>query len=492
LREIAQGGHLHLNKPVKAKELMDLIRRCLAQPPPAEKASTRQPAPAGGPRLPTVFVVDDDRAVREAMRDLLQQDGRPVELYASSEAFLEAYRPGRVGCLLVDARMPGMGGLQLLQRLKSEGTRPPAIMITGQGDVPMAVEAMRAGATDFIEKPVGRGELFASIERVLEHTGDSAKLSALRETAATRLTGLTARQRQIMELVLAGHPSKNIAADLGISQRTVENHRAAVMKKTGSHLLSALIRLVLAAGPGHRGAISRLSDSTAQLVERILGADPKVTPSLDQRAATFQHFRAPLKNNTQITISIMHGRYFRIVHQRLAYSSLARCQNPCCSQEDMVMDRFDFSPLFRSTIGFDRLTRLVDAATRVDSASLAYPPYNIEKTGEDAYRLTMAVAGFSPAELDITVQENTLLVTGKAQKEDENGGAYLHRGIARRTFERRFSLADHMKVVGASLDNGLLYVDVVREVPEAAKPRTIEIGTAVESVQPQVTAQKAA
>ena len=154
------------------------------------------------------------------------------------------------------------------------------------------------------------------------------------------------------------------------------------------------------------------------------------------------------------------------------------------------MDRFDFSPLFRSTIGFDRLTRLVDAATRVDSASLAYPPYNIEKTDEDAYRLTMAVAGFSPAELDITVQENTLLVTGKAQKEDDNGG-YLHRGIARRAFERRFSLADHMKVVGASLDNGLLYVDVVHEVPEAAKPRTIKIGTTVEAVQSQVTDQKA-
>ena len=108
------------------------------------------------------------------------------------------------------------------------------------------------------------------------------------------------------------------------------------------------------------------------------------------------------------------------------------------------MDRFDFSPLFRSTIGFDRFTRLVDAASRVDSTAVAYPPYNIEKTGEDAYRLTMAVAGFAPAELDITVQENTLLVTGKAQKEDENGGGYLHRGIARRTFERRFSLADHM------------------------------------------------
>jgi molecular chaperone IbpA len=155
----------------------------------------------------------------------------------------------------------------------------------------------------------------------------------------------------------------------------------------------------------------------------------------------------------------------------------------------MVMDRFDFSPLLRSTIGFDRLTRLVDAATRVDSAAVAYPPYNIEKTGEDAYRLTMAVAG-SRRQLDITVQENTILVKGKAQKEDDDGG-YLHRGIARRAFERRFSLADHMKVVGASLDNGLLYVDVVHEVPEAAKPRTIKIGTTVEPVQSQVTDQKA-
>jgi len=144
--------------------------------------------------------------------------------------------------------------------------------------------------------------------------------------------------------------------------------------------------------------------------------------------------------------------------------------------EDVVMDRFDFSPLFRSTIGFDRLTRLVDAATRVDNAALAYPPYNIEKTGEDAYRLTMAVAGFSPDELDITVQENSLLLTGKAKKDEE--GRYLHRGIARRAFERRFSIADHIKVVGASLVNGMLHVDLVREVPEAVKPRKIEIGSA--------------
>ena len=158
------------------------------------------------------------------------------------------------------------------------------------------------------------------------------------------------------------------------------------------------------------------------------------------------------------------------------------------------MDGFDFSPLFRSTIGFDRLTHLLDAATRVDSASLGYPPYNIEKIGNDTYRLTMAVAGFSPSELDVTVHENTLVVTGKAQKEEgkKYGNGYLHRGIARRAFERRFSLADHMKVTSANLTNGMLHVDLVHEVPEAAKPRKIEIGTSTQPVQPQMTEQKAA
>jgi molecular chaperone IbpA len=154
----------------------------------------------------------------------------------------------------------------------------------------------------------------------------------------------------------------------------------------------------------------------------------------------------------------------------------------------MAMDRFDFSPLFRSTIGFDRLTRLVDAATRVDNAALAYPPYNIEKTGEDSYRLTMAVAGFSSDDIDITVQENTLMVSGKGNKEEADD-RFLHRGIARRAFERRFSLADHIKVVGASLDNGMLHVDLVRDVPETAKPRKVQIGSAA---QPRVIDQKAA
>lgn len=151
------------------------------------------------------------------------------------------------------------------------------------------------------------------------------------------------------------------------------------------------------------------------------------------------------------------------------------------------MDRFDFSPLFRSTIGFDRLTRMVDAASRLDNAALAYPPYNIEKTGEDAYRLTMAVAGFASDEVDVTVHENTLTVTGKT-KTDEDGSRYLHRGIARRAFERRFSLADHIKVTGASLDNGMLHVDLVHEVPEEAKPRKI----AIAGGEPQMVEQKKA
>jgi molecular chaperone IbpA len=158
--------------------------------------------------------------------------------------------------------------------------------------------------------------------------------------------------------------------------------------------------------------------------------------------------------------------------------------------EDMVMTSFDFSPLFRSTIGYDRLARLVDSAARVDGGALAYPPYNIEKTGEDTYRLTMAVAGFSESELDVTAHEGTMVVTGKAQDKDAED-RFLHHGIARRAFERRFSLADYIRVSGASLENGLLHVDLVREVPEAAKPRQIKIGTS-EASRPQVIEQKAA
>lgn len=143
----------------------------------------------------------------------------------------------------------------------------------------------------------------------------------------------------------------------------------------------------------------------------------------------------------------------------------------------MVMRAFDFTPLLRSSIGFENLNRLVDLAAR-DAAAEAFPPYNIEKLSQDAYRIAMAVAGFSRDELDLTVQENTLIVTGRAAPESADGEKreYLHRGIAKRAFERRFQLADTIKVTGASYENGLLNIELVREVPEHKKPRKVEIG----------------
>ncbi|MGH7554081.1 MAG: response regulator, partial [Longimicrobiales bacterium] len=249
LREIAGHGCVHLNKPVRAKKLAHHVQRLLAKAPAAAPERARQlPLLLEGEGASTVFVVDDDRAVREAMRDLLRENGYSVEAFADGPNFFEAYRAGCEGCVLVDALMPRMSGIELIERLRAAGHELPAIVITGNGAVPMAVQAMKAGAVDFIEKPVGQEDLLASVKRALDQRRDTTKLSAWRETAAMRVASLTARQRQILDLVLAGHPSKNIAADLGISQRTVDNHRAAIMKKTGSKSLPALIRTAIAAG----------------------------------------------------------------------------------------------------------------------------------------------------------------------------------------------------------------------------------------------------
>lgn len=138
------------------------------------------------------------------------------------------------------------------------------------------------------------------------------------------------------------------------------------------------------------------------------------------------------------------------------------------------MNAIDFSPLFRTAIGFDRLARLMDNARAAPDTN-GYPPYNIEKTGEESYVLTMAVAGFSEADIDITSQENTLAIVGRPQPQPEDGRRYLHRGIAGRAFERRFVLADHIVVEGADLANGLLHVALKRVVPEALKPRRIQV-----------------
>jgi two-component system CheB/CheR fusion protein len=171
-----------------------------------------------------------------------------VRTFATSEDFLHDYRPSRGALLLVDGYLPGMSGLALLQRLQAAGSQLPAIMITGNSDVHMAVEAMKAGASDFIEKPISNAELLASVARALERSKGTAKRSVWREEASSHLVGLTPQQRKVMEMVLAGQPSKNIAANLGISQRTVESHRAKIMKRTGAKSLPALARLAMAAG----------------------------------------------------------------------------------------------------------------------------------------------------------------------------------------------------------------------------------------------------
>ena len=152
------------------------------------------------------------------------------------------------------------------------------------------------------------------------------------------------------------------------------------------------------------------------------------------------------------------------------------------------MRTFDFSPLYRSAVGFDRMTSLLDAAEK-NAAADSYPPYNIVKTSEDAYQISVAVAGFGPQDLDVEVREGQLVVIGKGANEGDDAN-FLHRGIARRAFERRFQLADHVEVEAADLKDGLLVIDLVREIPEAMKPRKVEIQSATTVIEDQ-TAQAA-
>jgi molecular chaperone IbpA len=142
------------------------------------------------------------------------------------------------------------------------------------------------------------------------------------------------------------------------------------------------------------------------------------------------------------------------------------------------MRTIDFSPLFRHSVGFDRMQHLLDSASQNEASANSYPPYNIEQYGDDSYRITMAVAGFAESELDLTVTENNLVVTGRASEETSDEVKYLHRGIAGRAFERRFQLADHIKVKDAELVNGLLSIDLEHEIPEEKKPRKISISSA--------------
>jgi two-component system, LuxR family, response regulator FixJ len=198
---------------------------------------------------PTVFIVDDDQEVREAIRLLMDSIGLAAEGFASAQEYLERFDPVRPGCLVLDVRMKGMSGLDLQLRLTEEPLHPPIIVITGHGDVPMAVRAVKQGAVDFIEKPFNDQVLLDAVHRALEQDaarrGQASRLADLRE----RLERLTPREREILDQVIAGKRNKVIAADLNISQSTVEAHRAKVMEKMEARSLSELMRMMLLLNP---------------------------------------------------------------------------------------------------------------------------------------------------------------------------------------------------------------------------------------------------
>ncbi len=195
----------------------------------------------------TIFVIDDDSAVRDSLRLLLETSGYRVASYASGRAFLEALPPRASGCVLVDVLMPDMGGFEVQQELKRRQVRLPVIVITGHGDVPLAVRAMKAGAADFIEKPYAEEALLAAVERALQLDRTSSDERAAAVAVGERAAQLTAREREVLEHLVAGHPNKVIAHRMSISPRTVEIHRARVMDKMAAHSLSELVRMAIEA-----------------------------------------------------------------------------------------------------------------------------------------------------------------------------------------------------------------------------------------------------
>ena len=251
-RDVAMEHCTQLNKPARLKEITFVIQHLLAQAQqtPTERRVDGDIACTESGELSDstlIYVVDDDDGLRQTLREVLEAAGHAVKDFPSCEAFLDAYKPGRGSCLLVDVNLPGMKGVELLRKLRDLGDKIPTILITGSSEISVAVEVMKAGANDFIEKPFERSDMLESISRALEHARDANKLVAWKHAAFDHIADLTPRQKQIMDLVLAGQPSKTIAADLGISQRTVENHRAEIMKRTGSTSIPALARLAVAA-----------------------------------------------------------------------------------------------------------------------------------------------------------------------------------------------------------------------------------------------------
>ncbi|PKO86716.1 MAG: DNA-binding response regulator [Betaproteobacteria bacterium HGW-Betaproteobacteria-12] len=196
----------------------------------------------------TIFVVDDDEAMRDSMTWLLEGEGYRVACFDSGESYLAAWSPAMRGCLVLDVRMPEMSGLELQEKLDALGSRLPIIFVTGHGDVPMAVGALQRGACDFIEKPFHNEDLLSRIERALELDSQIAARRERNDAIANRLELLTQREREVMQLVVAGKLNKQIADTLDISMKTVEAHRARVMEKMGVRTLAELVKAVMSVG----------------------------------------------------------------------------------------------------------------------------------------------------------------------------------------------------------------------------------------------------
>ncbi|MGC8533963.1 MAG: response regulator FixJ [Rhizomicrobium sp.] len=195
-----------------------------------------------------IFVVDDDEAVRNSLAALLSAEGYDTQTFASAQDFLDNYAPSTNCCLIADIRMPDMDGLELQEELNRRQVKLPIIMVTGHGDVPLAVRAMKAGAIDFLEKPYDEEVLLATLSRWAQAAHTSASQTAATGEFQTRLETLTERERQVLQLLAAGKPNKVIAYELTISPRTVEIHRARVMEKMRAHSLAELVRMVVALG----------------------------------------------------------------------------------------------------------------------------------------------------------------------------------------------------------------------------------------------------
>ncbi len=357
-----------------------------------------QPDLAGLP----VFIVEDEDFVREVLQAMLEEVGMVVETFPSAEAFLETFRPDRQGCVLVDANLPGISGFELLRQIRVAGHQSPAIMITGHSNIRTAVEAIKVGASDFLEKPVGADELLATIGRVLEEFKDASKVGAKHQIAADYIASLTERQRQILQMILEGQTNKNIAADLGISQRTVESHRAAIMKKTGAKSLTGLARLAFG------GASDRELVQDNRPPKRLEAIVAKTNLSGEPESEQFKRFfdRVPLaiviseiKHPEQIVYA--NPEFEELFGQRAAevterpWSILQSCEADGMGERTLgsaITESTDFVGCFR--------------VERPDSGPLVVDAYSNVIEDEDGiptFRLAALVAG---ANHDATQQED--------------------------------------------------------------------------------------